>query len=329
VFEADGENALWRHSAYAFKGGLRNNYLVVRVTTTLANYDYAVEWHFYLDGKIFTIVTASGYIQATFWDHENPFMGSEKGRDAFGFRVSDNAQGQIHDHMFGFKMDLDILGTDNSMEVIHWKNDNVLSALRSHVPNVPEIPPYFLDNWTRYIEYELTEKETGKRINMDEPEFWIIVNENERNKWGNMRGYEIKPISTAAQTMSDNHPVMPALSFMKYHCAITKRKEDEQYLDSSSDTQRLDKPVDDLEKMLNGESVRNTDVVNWVSMGFLHVPTSEDVPMTTRVEAGFMLKPFNFFDTTPVFDLPARFDAKSLNITERPPQYRPCLEKIK
>ncbi|XP_060580799.1 amiloride-sensitive amine oxidase [copper-containing]-like [Ruditapes philippinarum] len=328
VFEADGENALWRHKAYEFQGGLRNNYLVVRVSSTIANYDYIVEWHFQLDGKVFTIVTASGLIQATFWDHENPFMGSEKGRDAFGYRVGENAHGQIHDHMFGFKVDLDVLGTDNSMEVIHWKNNNVLSALRSQVPNVSEAPKYFLDNWTRYIEYELVENETGKRINMDEPEFWVIVNENERNKWGNMRGYEIKPIATAAQTLSDNHPAMPALSFTKYHCAITKRKEDEQYLDSSSDTHRLDKPIEDLEKMLNGESIRNTDVVNWVSIGFLHVPTSEDVPMTIRVEAAFMLKPFNFFNTTPVFDLQGHFDTKTLNKTGRPPKYTPCLEKI-
>lgn len=327
VFEADGEGALWRHKAYEFEGGMKNNYLVIRLSSTIANYDYIVEWHFYLDGKIFTVVGASGYIQGTFWDHENPFMGADKGRDAFGYRVGENTHGQIHDHMFGFKVDLDILGTDNTMEIINWKAGDVLSALQSQVPNATEVPPYFLHDNTRYIEYEYIEMETAKRINMDEPKFWVIVNEKERNKWGVERGYRIEPLATASQILTNDNPAMPAVSFSKYHCTVTKRKESEQYLTSTSDSHRLDKPIEDLEKMLNNERVRDTDIVNWVSIGFLHIPTSEDVPMTNRVESGFVLKPFNFFDKTAVFDMQGYLNTRSNWRTERPPENTPCLER--
>ena len=328
VFEADGENALWRHKGWDFDGGLRNNYLVVRVSATIDNYDYIVEWHFYLDGKIYTIVSASGYIQGAFWDNENPFMGADKSRDAFGYKVNTNTHGQIHDHMFGFKVDLDILGTDNTMEVIHWKTADVLTALRSQVPDVDKVPAYFKNNITRYLQYEYVETESANRINLDEPKFWVVVNENERNKWGAQRGYQIKPLSTAAQTATDAHPAMPALSFTKYHCTVTKRKETEQTSTSSSDVNRLDKPVGDLEKMLNNEPIRNTDIVNWVSVGFLHLPTSEDSPMTNRVESGFMLKPFNFFDKTAVFDLQGVLNTRNNWRTERPPSAEPCLERM-
>lgn len=327
VYEADGENALWRHKGWEFEGGLRNNFLVVRASATIDNYDYIVEWHFYLDGKILTIVSASGYIQGTFWDDENPFMGSDKSRDAFGYRVGDHTHGQIHDHMFGFKVDLDILGTANTMETIHWKTADVVTALRSQVPSVNDIPAYFLHNITRYLDYEFVENESAFRINMDEPKFWVVVNEEEKNKWGAHRGYQIKPLTTAAQTLTDAHPALPALSFTKYHCSVTKRKEEEQALTSTSDVNRLDKPIGHLEKMLNNEPIRKTDIVNWVTVGFLHLPTSEDVPMTNRVESGFMLRPFNFFDKTAVFDLPGVLNTRSRLRTERPPEYTACTER--
>lgn len=325
VYEADGENALWRHKGYAFEGGLRNNYLVIRLSATIDNYDYIIEWHFYLDGKIYTIVSASGYIQGSYWDDKNPFMGTDTSRDAFGYRVNTHTHGPIHDHMFGFKVDMDILGTENTMEVIDWKMADVLTALRSQVPNVQDVPPWFKHNITRYIDYTYVETETAYRLNLDEPKFWLVVNEKERNKWGAKRGYQIKPISTAAQIATDAHPAMPALSFTKYHCAVTKRKESEQYLTSTSDVNRLDKPIEDLESKLDGESVRKTDIVNWVTVGFLHLPTSEDSPMTNRVESGFMLKPFNFFDKTNVFDMNGYLNSDWKN--QRPPPFEPCLEE--
>lgn len=327
VYEADGENALWRHKGFAFEGGLRNNFLVVRLSATIDNYDYIIEWHFFLDGKIFTVVSASGFIQGAFWDNENPFMGADKSRDAFGYRVNTNTHGQIHDHMFGFKVDLDILGTDNTMEIIHWKTADVVTALRSQVPSVNDVPRFFKQNITRYLEYEYVEREVAKRLNLDEPTFWVVVNENKKNTWGAKRGYQIKPLVTAAQTATDAHSAMPALSFTKYHCTVTKRKESEQYLTDTSDVNRLDKPIGDLEKMLNNEPIRDTDIVNWVSVGFLHLPTSEDSPMTNRVESGFMLKPFNFFDKTAVFDMQGYLNTQGNWKTERPPQFEPCLEE--
>ena len=326
VYEADAENALWRHKGKDFEGGLRNTYLVIRVSTTIDNYDYIIEWHFFLDGKIYTIVSASGYIQGAFWDSENPFMGSHRSRDSFGYKVSDYTHGQIHDHMFGFKVDLDILGTENTMEVVHWKAGDVVTALRSQVPTVANIPPYFLHNITRYIEYEYIEREEAFRLNLDVPKFWLVVNENEQNKWGVERGYQILPHTTASQILTDTHPAMQSLSYTKYHNTITLRKESEQHLTSTSDVNRFDNPIGDLEKKLNNEYIRNKDIVNWVTVGFLHLPTSEDVPMTNRVESGFILRPFNFFDKTAVFDLQAFLDTKGKWRQERPPTFGPCRE---
>lgn len=327
VFEADDQNALWRHNGLGYEGGLRNTYLVVRYSTTIGNYDYIIEWHFLLDGKLITSGSASGHIQGAFWDKENPYMGPDKSRDAFGYHVSDNTHGQIHDHTFGFKVDLDIINTSNTMELIHWKAGDPLTALRSQVPTVNQTPPFFKYNETRYLQYEYVEREMGYRINIDQPKFWVVVNENTTNKWGARRGYQIKPLSTAIQTHTDAFPALPGLSFTKYHCAVTKRKETEQYLTSTSDSHRYDSPVQYVDKMLaDNEYIRNTDIVHWVSTGFFHIPTAEDVPMTTRVTSGFYLKPFNFFDKTAVFDIQGYLNTEPSWRTERPPSAEPCLE---
>lgn len=49
---------------------------------------------------------------------------------------------------------------------------------------------------------------------------------------------------------------------------------------------------------LNGESVRNMDVVNWVTVGAFDVPTSESAPVVAAPgrSLAFWLQPYNYFD---------------------------------
>ena len=49
---------------------------------------------------------------------------------------------------------------------------------------------------------------------------------------------------------------------------------------------------------LNGEPVRNQDLVNWVTVGAFDVPTSESAPITSVAgrRLAFWLLPYNYFD---------------------------------
>lgn len=49
---------------------------------------------------------------------------------------------------------------------------------------------------------------------------------------------------------------------------------------------------------INGESVRNQDLVNWVTVGTFDVPTSESAPVTSIAgrSLSFWLLPYNYFD---------------------------------
>ncbi|XP_013383215.1 amiloride-sensitive amine oxidase [copper-containing] isoform X2 [Lingula anatina] len=328
IFEMDGQEAIWRRKD-RFAAGLRNTYLVARFPMSVGNYDYTIDFRFYLDGRMQSTGMASGFIQASFWDQGNPHAGNDKTTDPFGYRVSEYTHGALHDHTFGFKVDLDILGKKNKFEVIHWKAGNVLDALKTQNNNITLKPPYYLYNETRFVEWETLATEAGLKLSYANPKIWTVVNEEHKNKWGVPRGYRIAPMSAYGQVVPDSHPAMGALSFTKYQCAVTKRKEDERFITGSYDQNRMANPTGSLERMLDGENIVNEDLITWVSVGFIHVPTSEDVPMTARVETGFWLKPWNYFDTTAVFDVPQYVDTMDHSITERPPAPTDCYQPVK
>ena len=192
IYEADAQSALWRHVGYAFEAGLRNRYLAVVVPVVIGNYDYTFEFHFYLDGKVYTYAKASGYIQSSFWDEHNPNT-NDRTRDAFGYRLSDYQTGPVHDHMFGFKVDMDIIDDKNTMQIVNWKAGPVLEALQTRV-NITQRPSYFLYNETRYIDWETITQEQA--LTEENQQFWLVVNEKQKNKWGVERGYQIAPLAT-------------------------------------------------------------------------------------------------------------------------------------
>ena len=72
----------------------------------MGNYDYTVDYTFFLDGTIEVKVRASGYILGAFTN-----AGKE---NRFGYRVDKAAATAIHDHVLNFKADFDLLGTSNT-----------------------------------------------------------------------------------------------------------------------------------------------------------------------------------------------------------------------
>ncbi|XP_052790634.1 membrane primary amine oxidase-like [Mya arenaria] len=323
VFEADGQEPLWRHS----RSGLADHYLVVRAAMDLGNYDYTLEWRFHLDGSLETLLTASGYLYGAFWDVGDPSVSlhpDEPSVTPFGYRISDYLIGPIHDHTFAFKVDLDILGTNNSFEMIHWKSGTTLDAFQSRY-NISEKPGFFFFNHTRFISPEFLENEQGFVSDPLKPKYFTVVNENERNVWGNRRGYRVIPYSNMAENLSPDHVMMDAWGHMRHQLAVTRRKESEQHATASwYDLQFPVRPVGGFGNLLDNETIRNTDLVLWVNEKFLHAPTAEDLPMTINVRSGFKLKPHNYFDRTPVFDVPSHYSRyKDAYVFEEP-----CFEPV-
>lgn len=306
VFEKDGQEPLWRHNGIGFQVGIRNRYLVVRYPTRIGNYDYIFDFEFHLDGKMKTRAIATGFLFGSFHDPYTLNFGGLDGKTPFGYKIGSFLTGPLHDHTFGFKVDLDIVDSNNNFELIRWKVGNISEAVNSY-RQVNVTPPYFFFNQTRYIEWETLEREDKLKLDLENQAFWTVVNNGQRNAWNVSRGYRIMTMATGTQNLDDTFPMMPSVAFTKYQCHITKRKENEPYLKpiykytnkkNSGNIKRY------LQDMVDGESIDNEDLVTWLSVGFLHIPTSEDVPITSRVETGFVLKPFNFFENTMTYDIP-------------------------
>ena len=139
------------------------------------------------------------HLQVHFWDELNPNNGPDASNSPFGYRISDFHVGSIHDHTFGFKVDLDIVNEANTFKLVHWKAGDVLQALQTQNPDVQAMPSYFLFNQTRYVEWETVEKETRCNVDLINQKLWTVVNEDHKNKYRVSRGYQIVPMATGKQ----------------------------------------------------------------------------------------------------------------------------------
>lgn len=311
VFEADGQRPYWRLGSR----GLADHHLIIRASMNLGNYDYTLEWKFFLDGSLETLLSASGYLYGAVWDPNDINLSGDKFATPFGYRISDYLLGPIHDHNYLFKVDLDILGTNNSFQTLHWRAGSTTEAFQTRV-NITTKPSFFYFNNTRYIESEILTRENSFISNPLKPKYWTVVNENERNSWGNKRGYRVIPYSSSAEILQD-HVMLNAWDHMKFMLAVTKYKHSELYGSTSwYDLQLPIQPYKGVGRMLDNETVIDEDLVLWISEKFFHAPSSEDLPMTLSVPNGFMLKPYNYFDKTPVFDVPSHYSFQDPYNTE-------------
>ncbi|KAG2490346.1 hypothetical protein HYH03_011293 [Edaphochlamys debaryana] len=305
VFEWDTGMPLRRHHQHhtdpKWVGSMKSYALVVRSISTVYNYDYAWTHTFYTDGTIEVKVQAFGYLQTTRFE------------PAHGYKTSPDAGGTVHDHVLHWKVDLDIAGVNNSVQ-----KDKI-------VPETIKMPwhPSVSSFWGRRIQREMpeTEDKATTFINPNHPTYTMIVNENELNRFGASRGYRIDHHSYTYPLIPDDAWIMRAASFMKYHIAVTAHKDNELFSSTIFDQATPAEPVLRFEDYIDGDSVRNTDLVAWVSAGTWHIPVSEDAPSTpsTGASVGFVLRPYNYFSED------AALHTQEINLMERPSESSPLV----
>ena len=290
VFEMNHGLPIRRHISFdssynfAYVAGLMDTALVVRTILTPQNYDYLVDFIIYQTGMVETKLSTSGYIIASsYYPSEAPYA----------FESLPRVEGTIHDHIILFKVDLDVAGKENSYQTLDVELKNVSCA------------------WND-VGYQLkkqvirrkkkTEKEALLNYNFDNPKYLVVYNEKEKNKYGNPRGYRLQLNSMVKQKYPDDYFVTKAAAWSKYQLAVTKYKDGERYGSSIHNQYGMDPPVFDFDDYIkDNENIENQDLVAWVSMGILHIPNTEDIPVTvtTGNRLSFFVRPYGYFQEDP------------------------------
>jgi hypothetical protein len=291
VFESNGfEGSSWRHTQLLNRNvsGRPKRVLVIRHIGTVGNYDYITEVHLREDGGVNVKESFAGYPEVDrSFEAFTPNWGStvRKGDASRGNLVQN-----LHSHYCAFKVDLDILGTQNEFHSSRVKHEDR--------PSSGTIPQKIIE--TRRIDKEDANWDMVATAHY--PGVWRIVNPQYTNaRSGNARGYAIVITSApSVQSFDRSHPFAMSSTFARRHLAVAKRKEDEPTATSVLDFYPVTDPELSVDRFLSdGDDLVNQDLVCWVSVGKEHASRTEDQPLISNMAVEFNLVPWDYFEENP------------------------------
>ncbi|EIE26972.1 amine oxidase catalytic domain-containing protein [Coccomyxa subellipsoidea C-169] len=346
VWEQDSGRPLWRHYTQEFAakgsfiqyGGVADHALVVRGITTVYNTDYMTDFVFHLDGSIkarqnqsaevssgvffsdlsmlsrAVSVGLSGYVLAAPWSGAT---------GNYSYPLYADMGASVQDHFLNWKVDLDIKGTENSMrqDFIEIEERPLpWSVAGANGPVNGTAAPVTVQKRLRRVLPE-TEEDASLSLSSSRQVMSAVISERSVNKWGTPQGYQIQVDSSISQLYPDSWQAAQAGSWSRYQIATTVRRDNESSSSSIYAAAHPGVPPQpvNFSSYINGESVRNTDIVNWVTVGAYDVPTSESAPVTavTGRELSFWLRPYNYFDRGAATDLYGIVVMSPTNYTRR------------
>ena len=293
IFEFTDHAPLSRHTSEFYTTVSKNTYLIVRTVSTIGNYDYTIDYTFYLDGTLEVKVRASGFIFAAFFPQPvNSTDRPSAQQHEYGYRVHDAAASSMHDHVLNFRADMDIDGVSNTFTRVA-----VEPVVRSYDWDPPELPG---PRSTMHMVHSLVEREQGINWPKNSREMYVVVNNASLNEWGEKRGYRIAPglgMGTPAHLTIKNSTALGKSASWAYKDIWILRQHDTEPK-TASELNYLEPwdPLVDFEKMVDGESVLQEDLVVAFNLGGHHVPVSGDIPNTMMhtSASSVMFIPHNF-----------------------------------
>lgn len=300
VFERNPAKPAWRHYEIFAQSetvtvpaeGRPQTELVVRSASEVGNYDYLVDYVFQQNGSINIDVISTGIdaVKGVETKHMHDATAAKDTRH--GSLIAPNLVAPNHDHYFNFRLDFDIDGQNNSFvhtELKRGKTD-------------PKSPRKSL--WVTSPKMVEREMEGRLRIDNAKPAIYTVTNTNVTGVYGHHPAYAILPKDTVAYGPYDyeNDPPMKRNAYIGYSFWNTLFDLDKRYAggkfafaSDGSDTLAT--------WVKKNRSIKNKDVVTWYTIGFHHVPHTEDWPVMSGHQVGIELRPFNFFASNPAMGI--------------------------
>lgn len=278
-------SVLWKHyDLFTKKTEVRRSRrLVVSFFTTIGNYDYGFYWYFYQDGSIELEVKLTGIVLT---------MAVADGvRPETATLLGPNLAAANHQHLFCFRLDLDVDGTANSVYEMATE------------PLPPGAANPYGNAFRSRSRLLAREQEAQRDVEPQSARYWKVVNPARRNAAGHPVGYALYPGETVPLMAQTQSSTAARAAFGRHQLWVTPQAEGERY------------PAGDYPMQHPGgaglpawtaanRTLDNQDVVLWYVVGVNHIVRPEDWPVLPCHRAGFMLRPWGFFDRSPALDVP-------------------------
>ncbi len=281
----EDDGVLWRHydSRTDTTEVRRRRRFVVSSWTNLGNYDYGFYWRFMQDGSVEAEVRLTGVpLASAIREGETP---------GHAVVVGTGLAAPHHQHLFSFRLDLDVDGTDNVVEEVELVAAPIDAANELGTAMVTRHTPVRSEREARRMANPLTARS------------WLVRNPDVVNGLGQPVGYKLLPGGGPVLLADPSSPVAARAGFARHHLWVTAYDPDE--LRPAGPYPNQHPGGAGLPTWVAADrSLDHTDVVLWYTCGVSHVARPEDWPVMPVARASFVLEPVSFFDVNPALDVP-------------------------
>jgi primary-amine oxidase len=281
LFERATGDPAWRHYSSGQKktSGIPQIELVVRSIATVGNYDYVIDYVFTPQGNITMRVGATGYDavkSSVAANMEDPAAAKDT---QFGSLVAPYTVAPYHDHYINFRIDLDVDGSSNTL-------------LRDTFLPSKAIPPR-KSLWTLKTESMPTETAIHSHADVIR-----IANPNTRNGLKQIPSYLVSSHHQATSILDSDDWSQKRAGFSSATIWATAYNAKELWAAGDYPNQSK-KNLGLPDYVADRQTITNTDLVLWYTMGFRHVTRPEDFPILPTFWHEVTLRPSFFFDMDP------------------------------
>lgn len=281
---------LWKHTDI-FTGASevrRSRRLVISFFTTVGNYDYGFFWYLYLDGTIECEAKLTGILFTSAY----PGTNVDGSPYPYASEVAPGLGAPYHQHLFSARLDMTVDGTANVV--------NEIDALRLPISAANPAGNAF----TKRVTPIESEAVSGRLADGAVNRVWQIASTENTTSMGQPTSYVLFPTETPVLLADPESSIAARAAFATKNLFVTKYDPAERY--AAGDFVNQHQGGAGIPAFIAGdEPLVGEDVVLWHTFGLTHFPRNEDWPVMPVDYAKFTLKPYNFFERSPVLNVPA------------------------
>lgn len=169
--------------------------LVLRTVFASDWCNYIVDFVFHASGVLGAVVSIGGFATSQFL--------TEQELRRFGFQLSRQGVGNIHNHLVNFKVDMDVRGVENRFEVLKPRGDSSRSGLGPNATAGEAIRMHYL---TRNL--VMSEEAAKVAPGSDMSDYYLFYSANSSDCSGKPRAYRLLPLTTSKFMQPDVKSMM-------------------------------------------------------------------------------------------------------------------------